>query len=117
MFILATVIDAVNYDIPVLGQSMPLVPFTENQEQALADKCFTHLLHTLGLEFPSPLTVAYPRVPSAWSPAVIWSKAELLAPIKKGEAWFTVNTLCYLCLTSLSSFLLFNTNNLCELSL
>lgn len=65
--------------------SIPLIPYTSAQEQALQDNAFMGLLLSIGIHLPEDSGNVFPRIPHFWNVEDLFTKAEKLAPIKVGE--------------------------------
>lgn len=66
-------------------QSIPLVPFNAEQNKILVYQPFVLLLHKLGFHLPSDANKLFVRIPEFWTSDIMFSIAEKLGPISKGE--------------------------------
>nr|AYE56134.1 timeless protein [Penaeus vannamei] len=63
------------------NQSIPLVPWTSEQEEAFSSLKFRQLLGELGFHLPSDTGKIFPRIPHFWCPEVLFMVAKRLGPI------------------------------------
>ncbi|XP_042876538.1 protein timeless-like isoform X2 [Penaeus japonicus] len=63
------------------NQSIPLVPWTSEQEEAFSSLKFRQLLGELGFHLPSDTGKIFPRIPHFWCPDVLFMVAKRLGPI------------------------------------
>jgi Timeless PAB domain len=69
----------------VRQQSIPLVPFNAEQNKILVYQPFVLLLHKLGFHLPADANKLFVRIPEFWTSDIMFSIAEKLGPISKGE--------------------------------
>ncbi|CAL4125074.1 unnamed protein product, partial [Meganyctiphanes norvegica] len=62
----------------ISNQSIPLIPWTSDQELILSNPWFRQLLGELGLHLPSDTGKIFPRIPNFWSPDVLYLMAKRL---------------------------------------
>lgn len=65
----------------VSNQSIPLIPWTSEQEEAFSSPTFRQLLGELGFHLPSDTGKLYPRIPHFWCPDVLYMVAKRLGDI------------------------------------
>ncbi|XP_065307898.2 protein timeless isoform X2 [Dermacentor albipictus] len=63
----------------LLGQSVPIVAFSEVQSSALKNTDFQQLLHKLGLDWPGPANC--PCIPASWAADKLYTTARKLGPL------------------------------------
>lgn len=63
----------------LLGQSVPIVAFSEIQSTALKNLDFFQLLQKLGLHVPKPGQCPY--IPCSWEPDKLYATARKLGPL------------------------------------
>ncbi|XP_077512437.1 timeless [Amblyomma americanum] len=63
----------------LLGQSVPIVAFSEMQSSALKNADFRQLLHKLGLDWPGPAHC--PCIPASWAADKLYATARKLGPL------------------------------------
>ncbi|XP_042227111.1 protein timeless-like isoform X2 [Homarus americanus] len=63
------------------NQSIPIIPWTGDQEEAFSSPTFRHLLGELGFHLPSDTGKIFPRIPHFWCPDVLFMVAKRLGPI------------------------------------
>jgi Timeless PAB domain len=66
-------------------QSVPLVPFNDEQNKILAYQPFVLLLHKLGFHLPADANKLFVRIPEFWTAEVLFTIAEKLGPISKSK--------------------------------
>jgi hypothetical protein len=62
-------------------QSIPLVPFSREQNLGLQTEAFILLLHKLGFLLPADVGKVYPRIPYFWSADHLYAVAAKLGPL------------------------------------
>lgn len=71
---------ALHYSL--LGQSVPIVAFSEMQASALKNADFRQLLHRLGLDWPGgPPPAPCPCIPAGWTADKLHATARKLGPL------------------------------------
>lgn len=65
----------------VKHQSVPVVPWTAEQNFILSYQPFMLLLHKLGFYLPADSGKIYVRIPEFWSADILYAVAEKLGPI------------------------------------
>ncbi|RWS04784.1 protein timeless-like protein, partial [Dinothrombium tinctorium] len=88
-----------NYSIPepvvyynnYIGQSIPIVPYNEKQEKALYNNKFLQLLHKLGFHLPTDVGRIYPRIPSFFTPDLLFSLALRLGSVDESRLKFNMS--------------------------
>lgn len=71
--------------IPVVNQSIPIVPWNNEQSTAIHNQTFLHLLHRLGFHLPEDSGKLFVRIPNFWTIDVLLHIAERLGPIDPGR--------------------------------
>ena len=66
-------------------QSIPLVPFNDEQNKILVYQPFVLLLHKLGFQLPADATKFFVRIPEYWTADILFNVAEKLGAISNGE--------------------------------
>lgn len=79
----------------MLNQSIPLVPWNEEQWQLLNLQPFILLLHKLGFHLPSDTGKLFVRIPNFWTADYMFSIAQRLGPINTGINEITIITFNY----------------------
>lgn len=79
--------------ISVSGQSIPIVPWTTDQEQAITSPFFTQLLGILGFHLPQETGKIFPRIPNFWGPEILYEVAHKLGSLENGKL---STHLCYI---------------------
>lgn len=74
--------------LPVLNQSIPVVPWNKHQELGLQTETFILLLHKLGFHLAADVGKCFPRIPHFWSADHIIHLVQKLGPIRAGELNF-----------------------------
>jgi hypothetical protein len=69
----------------VLGQSIPIIPWTHWQELLLMSPPYLLLLHKLGFHLPGDVGKLFPRIPHYWTSDVLLSVAGKLGPLPSNE--------------------------------
>lgn len=64
---------------------MPLVLYSDQQEDLLNDPYFFTLIQYLGFHTPEDVGMLFPRIPHFWSPDMLLDKAKQLGPIDTGK--------------------------------
>lgn len=80
-------------------QSVPLVPFNDEQNKILVYQPFVLLLHKLGFHLPADANKLFVRIPEFWTANTLYTIAEKLGPIAKSKSFknemkilkFTIN--------------------------
>jgi len=70
-------------------QSIPLVPFSREQNLGLQTEAFILLLHKLGFLLPADVGKVYPRIPYFWSADHMYGVAAKLGPLPADTYRFT----------------------------
>ncbi|GFT00899.1 protein timeless [Nephila pilipes] len=73
--------------------SIPLIPYSEEQQMILQDSTFLQLLQKLGLHLGSSIYQMFPRIPFFWSPDMLFNIATRLGPLKKDKLKFSYDEL------------------------
>lgn len=73
----------------VKKQSVPVVPYNAEQTTILAYEPFILLLHQLGFHLPVDAGKLFVRVPEFWTADILYSVANKLGPIDKGNSCFS----------------------------
>ncbi|XP_066947937.1 protein timeless isoform X5 [Macrobrachium rosenbergii] len=73
--------EPVAFHFSLSNQSIPLIPWTVEQEEVFNIAKFRQLLGTLGFHLPSDTGKVYPRIPHFWCPEVLFMVAKKLGPI------------------------------------
>lgn len=73
------------FSFAVLGQSIPIIPWTHYQEILLMSPPYLLLLHKLGFHLPGDVGKLFPRIPHFWTSDVLLSVANKLGPIPTNE--------------------------------
>jgi hypothetical protein len=76
------IVEPIAYFFTILGQSVPIVPWTKKQEKALRSPSVILLLHKLGFHLPNDVGRLYPRIPHFWTTDVLFSVAKRMGPIE-----------------------------------
>lgn len=79
----------------VSNQSIPLIPWTSEQEEAFSSPTFRQLLGELGFHLPSDTGKLFPRIPHFWCPDVLFMVAKRLGDIT--ESKFLLHVLASVC--------------------
>ncbi|KAJ8309833.1 hypothetical protein KUTeg_011698 [Tegillarca granosa] len=74
-------------------KSVPLVLFSDQQEELLKDPYFFTLIQYLGFHTPEDVGMLFPRIPHFWSPDMLLDKAKQLGPIEKDKIKFDVSAI------------------------
>lgn len=69
----------------VSNQSIPIIPWTNDQESALSSQLFRQLLEILGFHLHPESGKIYPRIPNFWGPDVLFEVAQKLGNIQQGK--------------------------------
>lgn len=67
-----------------LDQSIPIVPWTREQQNILNNPSFILLLHKLGFHLPVDTMKLFVRVPHFWTADYIYGITQKLGPIDPG---------------------------------
>lgn len=70
----------------VSNQSIPLIPWTSEQEEAFSSPTFRQLLGELGFHLPSDTGKLFPRIPHFWCPDVLFMVAKRLGDITESKS-------------------------------
>ncbi|XP_063887933.1 protein timeless-like isoform X5 [Scylla paramamosain] len=73
--------EPVAFHFTLSNQSIPLIPWTSEQEEAFSSPTFRQLLAELGFHLPSDTGKLYPRIPHFWCPEVLYMVAKRLGDI------------------------------------
>ncbi|XP_068209614.1 protein timeless isoform X3 [Palaemon carinicauda] len=73
--------EPVAFHFSLSNQSIPLIPWSVEQEEVFNIAKFRQLLGTLGFHLPSDTGKVYPRIPHFWCPEVLFMVAKKLGPI------------------------------------
>nr|XP_045617792.1 protein timeless-like [Procambarus clarkii] len=63
------------------NQSIPIIPWTGEQEEVFSSPTFLQLLRELGFHLPSDTGKLYPRMPHFWCPNTLFIAAKRLGPL------------------------------------
>jgi timeless protein len=66
-------------------QSIPLVPFNDDQNKILVYQPFVLLLHKLGFHLPADANKLFIRIPEFWTADILFTIAEKLGPISRSN--------------------------------
>lgn len=69
----------------MLKESIPLIPWNNEQASILQYQPFVLLLHKLGMHLPSDTGKIYARFPHFWTSEILFSMAQKLGPISPGN--------------------------------
>ncbi|KAG0723966.1 Protein timeless [Chionoecetes opilio] len=73
--------EPVAFHFTLSNQSIPLIPWTCEQEEAFASPTFRQLLGALGFLQPSDSSKSFPRIPNLWCPEVLFMAAKRLGDV------------------------------------
>ncbi|KAK4296400.1 hypothetical protein Pmani_031102 [Petrolisthes manimaculis] len=73
--------EPIAFHFTLSNQSIPLIPWTSEQEEAFASLTFRTLMRELGLHLPSDTGKLFPRIPHFWCPDILFAAAKRLGPI------------------------------------
>ncbi|XP_077292817.1 LOW QUALITY PROTEIN: timeless [Arctopsyche grandis] len=73
----------------LINQSIPIVPWNNEQSTAIHNQTFLILLHHLGFHLPIDSGKLFVRIPSFWTTDVIFKIASRLGPIDESTMKFT----------------------------
>lgn len=73
--------EPVAFHFTLSNQSIPLIPWTSEQEEAFSSPTFRQLLGELGFHLPSDTGKLFPRIPHFWCPEVLFMVARRLGDI------------------------------------
>ncbi|CAL8094486.1 unnamed protein product [Orchesella dallaii] len=79
------IVGPIPYHYTLLGQSIPIVPWTHYQEILLMSPPYLLLLHKLGFHLPGDVGKMFPRIPHFWTSDVLLAVANKLGPIPSKE--------------------------------
>ncbi|XP_075211688.1 timeless [Lycorma delicatula] len=82
------IVEPVSYHYALLKQSIPLVPWNNEQCNILQYQPFVLLLHKLGMHLPSDTGKVYARIPHFWTAEILYSMAQKLGAINPDELKF-----------------------------
>nr|AVP27640.1 timeless [Laodelphax striatellus] len=86
-------VEPIPYHFALLQQSIPLVPWTTEQNNILQYQPFVLLLHKLGLHLPSDSGKIFVRIPNFWTSDIMYSTAQKLGPMKADDLKFDLQLL------------------------
>lgn len=69
----------------MLNQSIPLVPWNEEQWNLLSVPAFVLLLHKLGFHLPNESGKLFARIPHFWAAKYMLKVAQTLGPVDIGK--------------------------------
>ncbi|XP_074598151.1 protein timeless-like [Brevipalpus obovatus] len=78
------------YFSEIFGHSAPLIPFTEKQELAMNSKPMLELFRRLGFQLPNELGKLYLRVPTFFSPDIVFQVANKLSQVPPENLSFRI---------------------------
>ncbi|XP_039278663.1 protein timeless [Nilaparvata lugens] len=81
-------VEPVPYHYALLQQSIPLVPWTREQNNVLQYQPFVLLLSKLGLHLPSDSGKIFVRIPNFWTSDIMYSTAQKLGPMNADDLKF-----------------------------
>eukprot|EP00088_Acartia_fossae_P049321 TRINITY_DN5428_c0_g1_i11.p1 TRINITY_DN5428_c0_g1~~TRINITY_DN5428_c0_g1_i11.p1 ORF type:complete len:973 (-),score=340.17 TRINITY_DN5428_c0_g1_i11:923-3670(-) len=81
--------EPVAYYYNLTKQSIPLVPFSREQNLGLQTEAFILLLHKLGFLLPADVGKVYPRIPYFWAADHLYAVASKLGPLPEQNYRFT----------------------------
>jgi timeless protein len=67
-----------------MRQSIPLIPWTLEQNTVLTYPPFVLLLHKLGFHLPADVGKVFPRIPHFWTAEVLYATAQKLGTVQPG---------------------------------
>ncbi|XP_050729606.1 protein timeless-like isoform X3 [Eriocheir sinensis] len=73
--------EPIAFHFTLSNQSIPLIPWTSEQEEAFSSPTFRQLLGELGFHLPSDTGKLFPRIPHFWCPDVLFMVAKRLGDI------------------------------------
>ncbi|CAG9566963.1 unnamed protein product [Danaus chrysippus] len=85
------VISPVSYHSLLLNQSVPLVPWNNEQASVCKDLKFLQLAHKLGFHMPVDTGKVLIRIPNFWTPDFLYEVAEKISPINKSKLRFSLS--------------------------
>ncbi|XP_032510677.1 protein timeless isoform X2 [Danaus plexippus] len=85
------VISPVSYHSLLLNQSVPLVPWNNEQAAVCKDLKFLQLAHKLGFHMPVDTGKVLIRIPNFWTPDFLYEVAEKISPINKSKLRFSLS--------------------------
>lgn len=68
-----------------MNQSVPLVPWTSEQEDIMLYQPFVLFLQKLGLNIPGEAGNMYARISYDWNPNILFALAKKLGPIDESK--------------------------------
>nr|WQB60164.1 timeless-protein [Portunus trituberculatus] len=89
--------EPVAFHFTLSNQSIPLIPWTSEQEEAFSSPTFRQLLAELGFHLPSDTGKLYPRIPHFWCPEVLYMVAKRLGDITDSESSAVVLSQLFQC--------------------
>lgn len=72
-------------NVLVMNQSVPLVPWNNEQSTAIHNQTFLILLHRLGFHLPVDSGKLFVRIPNFWTADVLFEVAGRLGSIDESE--------------------------------
>ena len=79
--------------IPVVNQSIPVVPWNKQQESGLQTETFILLLHKLGFHLAADVGKCFPRIPHFWSADHILQLALKLGAVRRDSVSSDISAL------------------------
>ncbi|XP_062548363.1 protein timeless isoform X2 [Armigeres subalbatus] len=87
------VMESVSYNCITKKQSIPVVPWNQEQFSILSYQPFVLLLHKLGFHLPADAKKLFVRIPEFWTADILYSIALKLGPVEQSIANFDLNCL------------------------
>ncbi|XP_062705699.1 protein timeless isoform X5 [Aedes albopictus] len=87
------VMESVSYHCITKKQSIPVVPWNQEQYSILSYQPFVLLLHKLGFHLPADAKKMFVRIPEFWTIDILYSIALKLGPVEQSIIKFDLNCL------------------------
>lgn len=75
------------FNVSVMNQSIPLVPWNNEQSSAIHNQTFLILLHRLGFHLPVDSGKLFVRIPDFWTADALFEVASRLGPIDRSKSF------------------------------